>query len=73
MAKKGLIINFLLSLVILLALIDVAVVRLFDFNLLNFIAFGNVIVELVLAVIVGVLGLIGLIALLIQTVTKIVK
>jgi len=80
MAKKfkGVMIvtNILLSLLILVALIDVLTVRASIFNgfsLLNWIAFGSATAELVFAWIVGVVGSLTLVMLLIRTIMSFVK
>ena len=67
--------NILLSLLILVALVDVLTVRATAtaFSLLNWIAFGNGTAELVLAWIVGLIGGLTLIMLLIITIMSFLK
>lgn len=72
MVKKNnggmIVLNVLLSVFVLVALIDTATTRIFDFNLILWISFGSTIAETVIAGIVGVFGLIGLATLLAQSI-----
>jgi hypothetical protein len=69
--KMGIkILNFFLTLVILLALVNVASVSFWNFSILSWMSFGVKWIEYILAGFVGVVGLIGLISLFVQTLFK---
>ena len=73
MAKKSMgikVLNFILTLVILLGLVSVGTVTFFNFSLIGWLSFGMKWLEYVIAGIVSGLGLIGLIALFVQTLFK---
>lgn len=77
MVKKNnsgmIVLNVMLSIFVLVALIDTATTRIFDFNLILWISFGSTIAETVIAGIVGVFGFIGLATLLAQSIMMLIN
>ena len=71
-AKKAImwILGTLITLLILLALIDQVTTRVFGFDLLSWLAFGNALTIKVYAWIVGIVGGLGLISMLLRSLAK---
>lgn len=70
MAKKMGAIAWILSLLILVTLISAATISFFDFNIIEWLSFGIIWIEYILAGIVGVLGIVGLIMLVTKTLKR---